>query len=158
MSELNDNKAKNLPLEITYDTTFISQHNDNEIYKRIRLVQFILLEVKKIKPSQLNIEEWQVGDNYLYRIENLRHNLVGYLGRDIAHKELNYLVMDNSQFKRAKLEGFYELENFTRESVFDILGVMIAVQTINDFILFLGAQKGWAFKGGYLKTGEVIKS
>ena len=147
--------VKKKTLESHYGTKFLSQHIDEPLYKKIRLLQYILIEVKKFAPKDIIIEEYSVKNTFLYRICNLKYDLIGYLGRNVDSGEFTYLVCDNSRIKWAHSEGFFDDPDFSRESVFDKIGVMIYVNSINDFILFLGKQKGYVFKGEHIKTAGI---
>jgi hypothetical protein len=118
--------------------TFNSAESDEQLYNVSHL---ILRSVLNILPrEQVEITEYKIGNTYLYRFCTRPHpragELIAYVGRDRDTGNLKYLMVDNARFRWAKLEGF----NFTKGDVFDKIGAMRRLKSINDMIYFLTMQ------------------
>jgi len=107
----------------------------------------------KISVKSISVEEIRVGVNYLYRFQ-IKH-LVAYMGRDKETQKITYLLQDESRINWARSEGFFDDPTFTREKVFEKIGVMRKLPDINQFVNFL---TGKPFEGiGSYVTTALIK-
>jgi hypothetical protein len=116
-----------------------SEFADNEIYQRVRSIQFLLLHTYKLG-NDLKITETKLRHGYFYTITNQSEQLNGFVGRDVRTGQIEYMVKDWSQIKRMLLEGF----ELTEEN-YALNRVIVKCKTINDFILFVAKQKGYKF-------------
>jgi len=134
-----------------YGYVFESEHIDSYLFKVMMLFLTNLIELKKIEKELLIVEEYRIMASpesfptFFYVIENKKLGLSGYMGREKDGK-VTYLIMDHSRFSYAEKEGF----DFTREQVINELGVFRKLATITDFIKFMGGEKSYEFKGGYI--------
>ena len=132
---------------------------DPTLAKIVTLIYIALVEIKKIAPKDLLLEENRHRENFIYHFENKKLNLVGYLGRNKDNPDyLVFVVMDRSRFHWAQLEGFVApnkdgvLDIKERQFVFENIGVFREVNNFNDFINFLSKSGEYKFKGDYIKS------
>ena len=149
------NKGNNR-LEKLYQTVFVSQLSDPQLYRRIRLVQHALVEIKKFSPKEVEITEVGVGGNnesdnsdntptnYYYVINNLRLNLTGYLGYSKHDGEINYLVVNNGRLHWGELEGVSLL------SMYNSIGVITGVNSLDELIIFLSGECDYQLTNNYI--------
>lgn len=119
-----------------------SEFADNEIYQRIRSLQFLFLHTYKMGSALQILEVKMKRRGFYYAISNKEAQLFGFVGRDQKTKEIYYLVKDWGRLRFMMLEGFEPTEEN-----YQAVGIMAKCKTINDFILFMAAQKGFDFSG-----------
>jgi hypothetical protein len=119
-----------------------SEFQDNEIYQRIRSLQFLFLHTYKMGGALKILEVKMKKRGFYYAISNNEHNLFGFVGRDVKTKEIFYLVKDWGRLRFMRLEGF-ELN----EENYQEVGVMAKCKRMEDFILFMANKKGFDFVG-----------
>jgi len=119
-----------------------SEFLDPEIYQRIRSLQFLFLHTYQLGNALQILEVKMKRRGFYYAISNQEAQLFGFVGRDVKTKEIFYLVKDWSRLHWMHLEGFEPTEENYQN-----VGVMAKCQSINDFILFMSAQKGFEFSG-----------
>ena len=93
----------------------------------------------KISQENISVEEIQVGHTYLYVFSV--NKIIAYMGRDKNTNKITYLMQDEARLKWCKLEGFFEMPDFTREKAFEQIGVMRKLPNINEFVNFLTGKK-----------------
>lgn len=128
---------------------FNSEINDPYLYGMAVIVLTALIKDKKISEKNIQLDEYKMENTYLYYFSI--NKLTAYMGRDKTNSRIYYLLIDNSRFKWAEAEGFYDDPTFGREQVFEKIGAMRRLADINDFVNFLSGGK---FKtvGPYLKS------
>lgn len=129
------------PTEIN-GLTLESEFLDKEIYERIRSLQFLFLNTYQMGGALQILEVKMKRRGFYYAISNKDAQLFGFVGRDVKTKEIFYLVKDYGRLKWMMLEGFEPTEENYQK-----VGIMAKCKTINDFILFMAAQKGYDFMG-----------
>ena len=135
-----------ITVRIHHGFTFNSDTVDKPLYG-LALITLNAL-IKEVPPEFIDVVEYPIGQNYLYRFSS--RGLTAYLGRDKDTARIKYLMIDNARFHWARLEGFYDDPEFTRDDVYSKIGAMQKILNINEFINFL---TGHPFKtvGPYIR-------
>lgn len=130
---------------------------DPYLAKLVTLIYFAATKGFTKQPNnKITLEEARYDTTFLYYFENKKLGLSGYVGRDKKSQMITYMIVDNSRFKWAILEGFVVpneegiLDVKDREFVYNNIGVFRAAKTINDFIDFLSGKPDFQMKGEYI--------
>ena len=134
-----------------FGITFNSDTIDPYLYGMAVIALTAIINAK-ISPKSVSVEEIKVGINYLYRF-NVK-SLVAYMGRDKETQKITYLLQDEARISWARAEGFFDDPTFTRENVFEKIGVMRKLPDINQFVNFLTA-KPFEGIGPYVTTALI---
>ena len=131
-----------------------STNLDPFLAKIISTVYLCLIDLQKVPYQNIKVEEIRRSDIFLYFIENTSLGLTGYIGRDKVTNHIKFLVIDNSRFEWALLEGFITntIDAENRKFVFENVGVLRALEGLPDFIKFIAGKKDYLFSGTYLKA------
>lgn len=129
---------------------------DPFLNKIIVVTYFSLIDLKKIKFTNLTIEENRYNDKFLYFVENKKRNLSGYIGRDKITNEVIFLAVDERRFYWAEQEGFIQnsMDAHDRQIVFDKIGVLIHLNGLNSFINYIAGDSNYEFAGEYILVGD----
>lgn len=119
-----------------------SEFLDQELYKKIRSLQFLFLHTYSLGSALQILEIKMRNKGFYYSISNSDAGLFGFVGRDVKTKEIFYLVKDWGRVRWARLEGFD-----ADDDNYQTVGVMAKCKTMNDFILFVANKKGYDFSG-----------
>ena len=132
--------------------SFNSEEIDPYLYGLVIIILSSLIQDAKISKKHIKVEEYRISETFLYYISV--KGLVAYVGRDKETNKIIYLFADHARIKWAMEEGFFDNPLFTRESVFEKIGVMRKLPNINEFVKFL-AGKPFEGVGPYIKTIDV---
>ena len=136
-------------------TLVLEASNVDPFLAKIIIVSYIsLVDLKKLSYKKLNIEENRFNNVFLYCFENKEKGIVGYVGRNKDTDLIKFLAVDQSRFKWAKSEGFFEGEDkiSSRSRVFTEIGVLIELEGLNSFINFIAGDRDYKFVGEYIKS------
>lgn len=155
---------KKLALDIDPDLAKIA----DQVY--ISLVEFnripkshILKNIYLSKYTTEHLESKNIGsvnpvkktNSYLvYRFENTKRGLLGYIGKDLrsSEQEIIFVIIDKSRIKWARTEGFVDSAGYDLEFIHTQVGTTIRVADFDSFVNFLSGS------GNYLLVGEYLKS
>lgn len=123
---------------------------DAYLQRVLTILYYALIELKNIGKQDLEVCEvmLKIKHTTYYRFENLKLNLICFVGRDLITGEIIYLCQDNSRIKWAIMEGFTDF--YTMQQIWDKIGVLRRFATLNDMVKFLTNKQGYNFAGSYI--------
>lgn len=106
---------------------------DPQIFKTIN----ILMAALELKQCKMVYQETRCEDRFIYFIENKKHNITGYIGRDKEKNKIVFVGQDESRIRWSLLEGF------TRDEAFEQNGVLFKMKDVTEAVSFFGGGKDY---------------
>lgn len=122
---------------------------DDYLRRVLGVFHFGLIECETMGEEFLEIVECETEFGYFYKVENRELSIRGFIGRDAFDGRVIYIGQDSSRIKWAKLEGFSEA-GMTDKQIWEKIGVLRHLNTLDDMILFIGGKPGYQMVGNYL--------
>ena len=133
--------------------SFKCAKDDEYLHHVLEIFHFGLIDCQLMEEDFLEIKECETDVGRYYLVENRAIGIRGFIGRDAHNGSAIFIVQDNARIKWAKKEGFID-SGMTYKQVWEKIGVLIHVNSVDDMIKFIGGQKGYLMIGKYLTGGD----